>query len=235
MSKKISKKVIPLSQEIIPSEKNFNLKNNYLSIEKPLSSFTSENAPSSYKELKKEVKFLEKIHAQSFVILAHRLKKIRDNELYKKDGYDDFKSFIENELEVGRTSVYNYISILEVFGVQTFEREVKISNLITILKPLKENPQDKGFLLDKANNLSNRDLQKFIKEKYITKNEEKDKESSFSWFSSKEDLLKEFFFLKKGMREKTQIKMMKALLNLRMIEDPKNQDLIKIKKIIEKL
>ncbi|MGD0021707.1 MAG: hypothetical protein ABSC54_05330 [Smithellaceae bacterium] len=45
--------------------------------------------------------------------------KIRDGELYKEDGYKDFKSFIAGELKVGKTSVYNAIDLVDYFGVQS--------------------------------------------------------------------------------------------------------------------
>lgn len=235
MSKKLNIKVNRNPQGVIPKNDTPNPEVYYRSAENALSFFTPQNAPDTYEGLKKEVKFLERVHAQSFVVLAHRLKLIRDGELYKKDGYEDFKAFIEGELEVGRTTVYNYISLLEVFGVQTFGQDVKISNLITILKPIKEHPEDKGVLLNKANELSNRELQKFIKENYILKNEDEEEQGEGVWCTSKEELLNNFSFLKGGLRPKTQIKMMRGLLNLRMIEDPNNNILLRIKKLMDKL
>lgn len=77
--------------------------------------FSSNIIPASYKDLKEEAKYLADLHQVSGLYMAQRLKVIRDRELFKEDGYLDFKSFIESELSITKKSVYNYIDIVEQF------------------------------------------------------------------------------------------------------------------------
>lgn len=82
--------------------------------------FSLKELPGDYETLKEESKFLAQMAQSSFVLLAVRIKKIRDEELYREDGYPDFISFIEGELSVAKRTAYNYIDIITIFGVQTF-------------------------------------------------------------------------------------------------------------------
>ena len=106
--------------------------------------FNFNNCPDDYESLKKEAKFLSKMTQYSFLLMAQRLLKIRDNQLYTGDGYDDFKSFIENELPIAKTTVYCYIDVYTLFGVQTSELDVKIdySKLFPVLPILKSERDD---------------------------------------------------------------------------------------------
>lgn len=78
-----------------------------------IKAFSANTLPSDYSDLKREAKYLADLHEVSGIYMAMRLKSIRDNELYKEDGYLDFKSFIDNELKISKKSVYNYIDIVE--------------------------------------------------------------------------------------------------------------------------
>lgn len=111
--------------------------------------FGFNNIPDDYKSLKNEAKFLSDITQYSFASLAVRLKKIRDNELYKEDNYPDFKSFIDKELSINRTTAYNYIDLVTVFGVQTFEHVTEPSKLISALPLLKSANSNKDIPLAK--------------------------------------------------------------------------------------
>ena len=115
-----------------------NLRERYISI------FNFENCPEDYEELKTEAKFLSGITQYSFMLMAQRLLKIRDKELYKIDGYTDFRSFIENELSISRSTVYNYIDIVTIFGVQPVGHDdnieyAKLLPIIPILKAQENN------------------------------------------------------------------------------------------------
>lgn len=206
-------------------------------IEAGLNQFTPENVPNDYQLLKKEIKFLEKVHAQSFVILAHRLKKIRDEELYKQDGYFDFKAFVENELEITRQTIYKYISIVELFDVAHVRHEIKTSNLFIALPIIKGFPDKKYEIFDASQSMGRKDFLSYLKkyrEPSIGK-EEDPKEEDEEWFNSRDDLLSNSKFLREGMKPKTQVKMMKELLNLRLLEDPKNKTLEKMRKLLNTL
>ena len=112
-----------------------NIKLNYIKI------FNFNNCPDDYESLKSEAKFLSGITQYSFLLMAQRLQKIRDMELYQKDGYKDFKSFIEKELDIARTTVYCYIDVYSLFysGVQSTEHETntQFSKLFPVIPLLK--------------------------------------------------------------------------------------------------
>lgn len=88
--------------------------------------FRFDNCPEDYQSLKTEAKFLAGITQYSFFLMAQRLLKIRDNALYREDGYPDFKSFVEMELNISRSTVYNYIDIVNFFGVQPVGHDDKV-------------------------------------------------------------------------------------------------------------
>jgi hypothetical protein len=50
------------------------------------------------------------------VVMAQRLSAIRDQRLYTQDDYDNFRSFIEGELNLSRTTIYRHLDIFEFFG-----------------------------------------------------------------------------------------------------------------------
>jgi hypothetical protein len=133
--------------------------------------FGFNNIPDDYKSLKNEAKFLSDITQYSFASLAVRLKKIRDNELYKEDNYSDFKSFIDKELSINRTTAYNYIDLVTIFGVQTFEHVSEPSKLISALPLLKSANTNKDIPLAKikkdiikqSQTMSARELNEHIK------------------------------------------------------------------------
>jgi len=128
--------------------------------------FNFNNCPDDYEELKKEVKFLAEMTQYSFLLMAQRLLKIRDNKLYLIDGYPDFKSFIDGEVNIRRTMAYNYIDILSFFGVQALEHEnnLEYSKLIPVIPLLKANDNNipkeeiKDRFIKKAKNESFRTL-----------------------------------------------------------------------------
>jgi len=108
----------------------------------------------------------------SFLLLGQRLMKIRDNELYIEDGYKDFKTFVETEVKISRSTAYNYIDLVSVFGVQTFGHAnapdpSKLIPLLPILRAKREDiPSDKikSQFIKKAKTESARDLQDEIKQ-----------------------------------------------------------------------
>lgn len=201
-----------------------------------LATFTLDNAPQEYYLLKGEVKFLEKVHSQSFIILSHRLKLIRDNSLYKEDGYSDFKSFIENELDIKRRTVYNYIALFEIFGVQLVAHSLKTANLFLALPYIKEHPSMKQKVFIASQEMKKKDFIVFLdslKEESITPG--LSKEEIFSWHEKEEDLIENSKFLRKGMKPKTVKVMIKELINLSCLQDPKNRTLEKMKNLLKNL
>ena len=151
--------------------------------------FNFENCPNDYLSLKEEAKFLAGMTQYSFILMAQRLQAIKLGELYKEDGYSDFKSFIESELEVSRQTVYKYIDILSFFGVATLRHEdIDYSKLIPIIPVLRndsitteEKETIKKEFIEKAKTESAREINKDVKELKIRygmekKVDEEDKE-----------------------------------------------------------
>ena len=109
-----------------------------------LKTFNFENCPEDYEELKREAKFLAGITQYSFLLMAQRLIKIRDNELYKIDGYPDFITFIKNELTIAKRTTYHYINIIECFGVPALalDEDIQYSKLLPFIPILKSSNLD---------------------------------------------------------------------------------------------
>lgn len=105
--------------------------------------FNFENCPEDYFELKKEARFLSGMTQYSFLLMAQRLKKIKDGQLYKKDGYSDFKAFVEKEMPISRQTAYKYIDIITYFDVALErQRELDYTKLVPVLPLLKSTNQD---------------------------------------------------------------------------------------------
>ncbi len=104
--------------------------------------------------------------------MAQRLYTIKTRELYKKDNHPDFKTFIEKEMNIGRRTAYNYIDIIEIFGVQALahEKNLEFSKLIPIIPVLRKasiSEDEKEIMkinfIEKAKNKSFRDITKDAK------------------------------------------------------------------------
>ncbi|HNR90547.1 MAG TPA: hypothetical protein PKM65_19580 [Spirochaetota bacterium] len=139
--------------------------------------FNFDNCPEDYESLKLESVFLSELTQYSFLLMGQRLMKIRDGELYRADGYADFKAFVTQELKISRSTAYNYIDLVSVFGVQTFGRAdapdpSKLIPLIPILKSDKKGiPGErlKARFIEEAKSKSAREIQdeaKDLKVKY---------------------------------------------------------------------
>ena len=72
--------------------------------------------PEDYETLKTESAYLGKLSGHAFLLMAQRLKKIKDLSLYKEDDYKSFKQFVDAEMTLDRSTVYNYMDILDAFG-----------------------------------------------------------------------------------------------------------------------
>lgn len=150
--KKPSKENIINAVEIIKNDKIINEKERAIIIEefqlKFIRDFNFDNCPENYIDLKKEAKFLAGISQYSFLLMAQRLKKIRDEKLYEIDGYNHFKQFIENEMPIAKRTSYDYINIIEYFGVRLVALgDVQYSKLLPIVPLLRSDneniPKDK--------------------------------------------------------------------------------------------
>ncbi len=134
--------------------------------------FNFNNCPDDYETLKVELLFLSELTQVSFLLLGQRLMKIRDNELYRNDGYSDFKSFVTNEIKISRSTAYNYIDLVSVFGVQTFGHvdSPDPSKLIPLLSILKSGREEipcemiKSQFIEEARTKSARDIKEDAKQ-----------------------------------------------------------------------
>jgi hypothetical protein len=117
------KKAVSKEGARIQSKEVATLSNKVMGKVSDVTGLTFENCPEDYDALKGEAKKLALSSANSFVLLGQRLSKIREGNLYKADGYKDFKSFIQGEVKISRSTAYNYIDLIDCFGVQTFVQE----------------------------------------------------------------------------------------------------------------
>ena len=135
---------------------------------------TLENCPDDYETLKEQSKKLVVSSAMSFMLLGQRLAKIRDKELYKEDGYSNFKQFIDAELSIGKSHVYNAIDLVTYFGVQSIgNQQLNPSTLIQALPLLKANDEVlskadkkevKSTILKEAKTKSEREMKNIVKD-----------------------------------------------------------------------
>ena len=134
--------------------------------------FSFNNCPEDYESLKNEAKFLAGMTQVSFILMAQRLMKIRDGELYKVDGYNDFKSFIDSELKIAKRTVYDYIDIISCFGVRltALGDNIEYSKLSPLIPLLKSDNPDipkeelKTLFLKEIKEKSQRELREEAKE-----------------------------------------------------------------------
>jgi len=150
-----------MQAEIVPSQDNLNValksieSDSVLAVEdkklaidllrdKFADMYNFNNCPADYESLKTEAKFLAGMTSYSFLLMAQRLMKIRDEKLYEQGGYNDFRNFIDNELTIQRSTVYNYIDLINYFGVQTFghDQNLEPSKLIPAIPLLKSENVD---------------------------------------------------------------------------------------------
>lgn len=191
LTKSYSKEKLETAIEVVNNDKYLSknmkyellleLQSNYIDL------VNFENCPDDYNELKKEAKFLAEMTQYSFLLLAQRLWKIKKEKLYLEDGYFDFKSFVEYEIKTSRRTAYNYIDLIDLFGVQVLaHQEGNLSKLIPYLPILKSDNIDipkediKGIALKEISKKSFKEISndaKEIKSKYgigkITKNHNK--------------------------------------------------------------
>lgn len=218
-SKKVDEVILKINKsKISPDDKEILIN----SIMKEfISVFNFDNCPDDYEELKKEAKFLSGLTQYSFLLMAQRLLKIRDDELYKKDGYLDFIDFIRNELSIAKRTVYDYINLLECFGVRTFalDANIQYTKLLPVIPLLKseniEIPKSeiKKRFLQEIKNKSAREIKietKELKEKYgiLKRRQTKKNDLSISDFINWILLKKDFNIL-----ENEQLKQLALIIN----------------------
>lgn len=127
--------------------------------------FSEDTLSDDYFALKEEVKFLSVLTAVSYVVMAKRLKKIRDEKLYLKDGYVKFEQFIDEELSLARNTVYKYMDIVNIFEKDLLENKIKEpSKLIEALPLVKKYPEYKQEIVTLAQTKSAREVKARINE-----------------------------------------------------------------------
>ena len=161
------------------------IRNNYIT------AFNLENIPDNYDDLKKEAKFFAGMTGYSFVLMAQRLIKIREKELYKQGGYLDFKTFIIKEIGISKGTAYNYIDLFTLFGVKTFglSKDIDPSKLIPAIPLLKAKEE-------KINNQQKEN----IKKRFIE--ESKDKNKTARDIKAEADVLKKEYKLTQPTKTK---------------------------------
>ncbi len=124
-------------------------------LSKFVETFSFENCPDNYEALKSEVRFLSQMAENSFIFLGQRLIKVRDEDYWKLelDGkgeqkYARFEDWILEELPIKKRTAYNYINIIDLYGVQTFalefsNRPIEYTKLLPSVSILKSSKVDR--------------------------------------------------------------------------------------------
>jgi hypothetical protein len=126
--------------------------------------------PDDYQGLKTQCTELVGSIQENFYYLAVRLKVIKDQELYKADGYEDFKAFINNELMISKKTAYDFINLVEVFGEKTLtlNNPTKLIPAINILKskdiPEERKSEIKEKILNQSDSQSYEELREEMNE-----------------------------------------------------------------------
>jgi hypothetical protein len=112
--------------------------------------FKVEPGCKDYERLKSESRFLAGLSQAAFVHMAHRLVIIRDERLYKADGYEDFRTFVQEELPISLSTAHNYIDVACCFQLPAADPEageIEYSKLLPALPLLRASdpsiPKDK--------------------------------------------------------------------------------------------
>ncbi|MBU5331435.1 DUF3850 domain-containing protein [Anaerocolumna aminovalerica] len=86
-----------------------------MNIEKLENNQVIDNGP-SYQVIKNIIKGKLNSVAESFVAIGYQLKKVRDGELYKEDGYSDIYDFALKEYNLTKSNVSRFMSINDKFS-----------------------------------------------------------------------------------------------------------------------
>lgn len=71
----------------------------------------------NYQEIKESIRKDLNGVAERFVSVGYHLKQVRDNELYKQDGYKDICEFALKEYGIGKSNTYYFMNINDKFSV----------------------------------------------------------------------------------------------------------------------
>lgn len=78
---------------------------------------TTVTAISNLKQMKVIIRAELESLVDGFISLGYYLKKTRDTEMYKEDGYENIFEFAKAEFNLGRSSVYSYMAINDRFSI----------------------------------------------------------------------------------------------------------------------
>ncbi len=67
--------------------------------------YNFDNCPTEYEDIKEQAVLLGKMSGYAFVMMAHRLLRIRNRKMYRADGYSSFEKFLAGELSISHVEV----------------------------------------------------------------------------------------------------------------------------------
>lgn len=76
-----------------------------------------ETVQTNYQDIKISIRGQLNSVAESFVIIGYQLKQIRDNELFKEDGYKDIFEFAQEEFNLGKSNASRFMGINDKFSI----------------------------------------------------------------------------------------------------------------------
>lgn len=100
--------------------------------------------------LNRKIKANVQILADVIFELGSQLKEMRDGKLYKELGYEDFKSYCQNEIGLKQSQSYAYIKIAENIPNELFQSTGKIGVEKLKLLAKVENEQERLVLAEKT-------------------------------------------------------------------------------------
>lgn len=143
-----------------------------------------------------------KMIEEHFVTLGEMLLQIRDEKVYRANGYETFREFAENELTISGARANLLVKIYETMikGMDMYDGDVqaigydKVAMIVPMIKKA-ASPEEAREWVDKADTLSLKELRKAVKEAKPKK--EKDFKKVFAEQAT--ERLCEFLSCKKSM------------------------------------
>lgn len=83
-----------------------------------------------------EINYLSKVQEVSFVVIASRLKLIKDKKLWINK-HESFKEYLLNETNIDYKTALQYIDIVSYFGDKILTKDIEYSKLVPVIPLLK--------------------------------------------------------------------------------------------------
>jgi hypothetical protein len=141
--------------------------------------------------------------------------------------------WVEKYMNISKTKAYFLISLVNLFPVRQGGIK-KIKNLELAMPIIKIHPESKDEIFERSQDMGRKDFLLYLKSYKTKKSESLPMPKTGNWYTSQEELFQNSFFLRRGVSAKTQLKMMRELVNLRLLAEPENKEWHKIRSLLSK-